>query len=671
MAKFCRIHCSIALFLGLSFVFLTSCSSDPNLQGRNNSIFKSMISRGVNTNPVRDFTSNRLGSRSDRPIREVFEPGTDSDFRSSAENDAPKGIFSNGQKVSVNFVNTELQEFARAVFEDVLKKNYTIDPRLKGAITIRTTLPIHKQHLLELMRQALAANNAKLFFKNDTYQIVAGSNGQTDQPIRMVHLRFISADKLTEELKPLVPAGVQVIPSKSISALFLKGPLQKIDALHSIIRSFDIDRMKGMSFAVLPVRNAPASIIAEELSQVLGADDQPSTSILAISRMNSLLVISKRSSVLYAAKDWLRKLDQKNLKEAQSYVYSVQNRRAEELATVLRQAFISNNQTGTSPRNSKYKATAIIPALNAPPDRRSREHSIKQKPQIKITADPTTNSLIIFCTPEQYKLIRSALYRLDIVPLQVLIEATIAEVRLNHDLRHGVSWFLKTKHIGANFSTAEDGSVSEKSPGFNFVIDIPRGKFILNALEGVTDVEIVSTPSMTVLDNQTARLQVGDQVPIATRSAKSTTDATAPIVNTIELKDTGIILSVTPRVNASGLVILDIVQEASDVIVTSTSGIDSPTIRQRKFESSIAVKNGMAIVLGGLISRRKDTGESGVPIVKDIPLLGNLFKTKTKKHEKIELIAIIRPTVIRNQQDIRAIAGEFRRKMRGINGIKP
>lgn len=175
---------------------------------------------------------------------------------------------------------------------------------------------------------------------------------------------------------------------------------------------------------------------------------------------------------------------------------------------------------------------------------------------------------------------------------------------------------------------------------------------------------------MTVLDNQTANLQVGDQVPIATQSINNTTSNTASSINTIELKDTGIILSVTPRLNSSGLVLLDIKQEVSDVTSTTSSGIDSPTIQQRKFQSTVAVKDGNHIILGGLISQKKQMNKSAVPVVHKIPVFGNLFKNKTKISTKNELVVIIKPTIIRNQTDINAIAEELNFKMPNLANMR-
>jgi general secretion pathway protein D len=182
----------------------------------------------------------------------------------------------------------------------------------------------------------------------------------------------------------------------------------------------------------------------------------------------------------------------------------------------------------------------------------------------------------------------------------------------------------------------------------------------------MTDVKFLSAPTLLVLDNQTARLQVGDEVPVATQTSVSTTDANAPIVNSLEFRDTGVILEITPRVNASGLVILEIEQEVSEVTATTTSGIDSPTIQQRKIKSTVAVHNQETVALGGLIRDRLEKATTAVPLLSEMPILGNLFRSINDSATRTELLVLIRPRVVRNQDDARAVTEELRQKLPGL-----
>jgi general secretion pathway protein D len=251
-----------------------------------------------------------------------------------------------------------------------------------------------------------------------------------------------------------------------------------------------------------------------------------------------------------------------------------------------------------------------------------------------------------------------------VLPSQVLIEATIVEVGLNDALRHGVRWFLQSGNHSGSLTDSPVGGQGSVFPGFNYTFSAGNARLVVHALERMTDIEIVSSPALTVLDNQAATLKIGDQVPVATRSSRSVTNPDAPIVNDIEMKDTGIILSVTPRVNASGLVMLDISQEASDVVPTTTSTIDSPTIRQRKINSSVAVQSGSEVILGGIISRRREKTKEGVPGLMNLPIIGGAFTSlATNGKDRTELMIIIRPTVVNSRQDLHILTEEIKSRM--------
>lgn len=273
---------------------------------------------------------------------------------------------------------------------------------------------------------------------------------------------------------------------------------------------------------------------------------------------------------------------------------------------------------------------------------------------------------MIRAIPRDYRKIEAALEQLDILPLQVLIEATIAEVVLQGDLRYGVEWFFRFGDASFQFSRLTSGLVTPNLPGFSALFSNGDVRAVINALEEVTDISVISSPQLLVLDNQTARLQVGDQVPIATQTAVSVTDPDAPQVNTIEQRDTGVILSVTPRVNAGGLVIMEIDEETSDVVETTTSDIDSPTIRQRRVASSVAVQSGETVVLGGLIREEDETRETGIPFLHRLPIIGALFGVKDNQRRRTELLVVITPRIVRNPEQARAVTQELRRRLQGL-----
>jgi general secretion pathway protein D len=212
--------------------------------------------------------------------------------------------------------------------------------------------------------------------------------------------------------------------------------------------------------------------------------------------------------------------------------------------------------------------------------------------------------------------------------------------------------------------------VNPQVPGFNFIISSGNFRVILDALSSITNVRVVSSPSLAVLDNQTAQLKVGDQVPVITRQQQSTDNPDAPLVNNVEYRDTGVILQVTPRINPDGQVNLEIHQEVSNV-VAGTEDKPNPTISQREVGTSVSVASGQTVILGGLISDRQSRGNSGVPVLRDIPLVGNLFSGVDNSDQRTELVILITPKVIRNGVDAKAVAEEFRSRMQLFGATPP
>ena len=243
--------------------------------------------------------------------------------------------------------------------------------------------------------------------------------------------------------------------------------------------------------------------------------------------------------------------------------------------------------------------------------------------EVRIIADKVNNKLLIRAPARVYRKILSVLYRIDRAPLQVLINATLAEVTLTDDLQYGVQFYLQGKAGTFGFSTGDAVKIEPSAPGLNFMFG-SRGtpKVIIDALATQTAVRVVSSPTVVVLHNQAATLQVGDEVPIATRQVSSVTNPEAPLVNEIQFRDTGVILKVTPRINSNGLVTMDVQQEISSVVNAASAGDAgtlTPTISQRRISSMIAVQDGQMVVLGGLISEQSDKQKSRVPVIDRIP----------------------------------------------------
>ena len=260
---------------------------------------------------------------------------------------------------------------------------------------------------------------------------------------------------------------------------------------------------------------------------------------------------------------------------------------------------------------------------------------------------------------------------LDRPSAQVAIEATIAEVSLNNDLQYGVQVFLKSETLGAGrnkgsigiFQAAGSAALSRVLPGFNLLLGSETDpRLIIDALRGVTEVKVLSTPSVVVMDNKSATLQVGDEIPIVTRTAQSVTDPDAPVVNNVEFRNTGVILKVLPKITANGTINLVIEQEISSVAPGDAATL-TPTISKRRISSTVSVTSGQTVLLGGLVSERQQRGRSGVPVLGDLPLIGDAFRTNKNAATRTELIVLIRPQVIRDSLDAQQIAEEMRSQL--------
>jgi general secretion pathway protein D len=302
---------------------------------------------------------------------------------------------------------------------------------------------------------------------------------------------------------------------------------------------------------------------------------------------------------------------------------------------------------------------------------------------VRITADVTNNAVLVYADQESQRVVEQTIRQIDRPQRQIAIEATIAEVTLNDQLNYGVQFFLASQkgsisntiagvtpsntglEPASNAVNAAAGALLGRVlPGFNFLIGSENSpRVILDALHGVTNVKVLSNPSLVVLDNQTATLQVGDQVPFSTGTATVLT-ANNTVVSTIDYKNTGIILRVLPRANSNGNVVLDIEQEISNVAAgSSVAPTLTPTISQRRVKSSISVASGQTVLLAGLISETENRQRQGIPLLDSIPGVGDAFSHQNTQRTRTELILFIRPTVIKDAVDAHVIAEEMRTKM--------
>jgi len=545
------------------------------------------------------------------------------------------------------------------------------------------------------------------------------ANAEPGYGITVMPLRYVSAQVVLKALDSFAvkPGMARVDSARNL--LLVQGPsTERISAIEAAL-SLDVDWMKNQSVGIFPVRNASPDTIIAELQNVFDSGREGAAANLVrfqpMNRLNAVLAIAHTPQKIDEVATWVRRLDKSDVDNTTVRIYRLRFGNAKIMAGILREVFTGQASTvsttpgqgdlsqltpgstlqratspdasssgGTMSGSSTMQGRSPTTSLgtrtdsSVDPDQQSNKVSADIAttplagasgpallPNVRITADTANNSLLIYANRDQYKIVERAIFELDRAPMQVAIDATVAEITLKNELQYGVQFYLQSSFKGNQGSIGFGATdvLKRVIPGGNLVLGADQDpRLVINALRQITDVNVLSSPALVVLDNQQALLQVGDEVPIATRSAVDVSVPNAPIVNNIEMRNTGVILKVTPRVNANGVVTLDVIQEISNV-VKSVAQTLTPTISQRKVQSSIAVASGQTVLLGGLISNRSEKNKSGLPILSELKYIGDFFGQNAGSSERTELIVFIRPQIIRDGVDAQLVAEELRSKL--------
>jgi general secretion pathway protein D len=403
--------------------------------------------------------------------------------------------------------------------------------------------------------------------------------------------------------------------------------------------------------------------------------------LLPIERLNAVLVIAHRPDHIAEVQRLVEQLDWgvEGSSGRRLFVYELENGKAENIANALQVIFGEsdtepslNGGTRTSGSNVFRSAEELSrpppepgATLNVVSDSTSDGFLAESQGHIKIIADADNNAILILASQQDYRAIEAAIRRLDIAPRQVLIEATIAEVTLSNTLDYGVRWFLENSNNEIGFNAPVPAQASGSGLAFAFFDEGKDLSAFFDLLATESSVKFLSTPQVMVLDNQTANIRVGDQIPVTTRSSQSTTNPDAPIVTEVQFRDTGTLLTVTPRINAGGQVTLEISQEVSlPGTEPAVGGGGNVSIAQRTINSSVIVQSGQTVVLGGLILENTNEGKSGIPVLMNIPLLGKLFSSTSEDVFRTELIVTVTPRVVENQRAMQQVTEEMRARMK-------
>ena len=540
--------------------------------------------------------------------------------------------------------------------------------------------------------------------------------------VQIVPLRFVGTREMARILEPFVKDATAVRVDDLRNLIVLSGTERELKHLMDTIDTFDVDWMSGMSVGLFTLQSADVKTVGQELDKVIGdRNTSPLTGILRvipIERLNALLVITPQPAYLEEAKKWIERLDRggNDGSGLRFYVYHLQNQRAEKLAPLLQQAFTGRVTTTTTQSAPTLAPGTPAGTITSPPAFQAQTQQQTPAPaqpvptpaaaaaaaavaaaraasgegigvvrNIQAVADKDNNTILIVATQAEYSVIEAALKKLDVPARQVMIEVTIAEVTLTDDLQYGVEWYFTNgpKQAGGVFSkgtapgnlfdvaaSVAAAGINAKVPGFSYLLSgvFPGGvQAALTALGTAGNTKVVANPHVAALDNQKATIKVGDRIPITQQTTVGgTTDA---ITTTSQYIDTGVLLAVTPHINAGGLVQLDVQAEVSNP-GAADPGV-APPINTRSVQSILSVQSGQTMVMGGLISDQKIGGASGIPLLSKIPVIGALFGTQSFKEVRTELVLFITPRVVENEYDMKMTVDDLRRRMERLEDVFP
>ncbi len=588
---------------------------------------------------------------------------------------------------SLDFVNIAISEFASVVFTEMLHKNYVLDNSIKGDVTVQTQGQVNSAQLLTIVESVLASKNAVMIAREGHFDLIplskakkyslkpelySARNVKPGYRMVIVPVNFVNPEDLKAILESVAPGAGHMKIDKDSRSVVITGTEQEIANVVDAVQIFDVSWLESKSIALLPVKNTKASIIKKEIDKILASQNPTHQIVLeTFERFNALLIVARQKKEVDAVRNWLKILDiEVPTADTRLFVYKVQNRKASELADMLNGIFGEGGGTSVGSKanaNDKTASTKEVVVTNKKAAKIA-EVSGKKSDTLKIVADETNNSIVILAKKSEFQSIKSVIGELDVLPLQVLIEVSIVEVTLSDELSYGVEWFLRHNGINNNLDAESTLDVNAGAgigaivPGFSFLLSGSGSlvQAVFNTLAAESKLNVLSSPSLMALDNHTATIRVGNQQPVQVASARSTNNDV--LTQSIEFKSTGVLLSVTPRVNSGGLVTMELSQEVTDV-----GGIDDATgqrsFLQRNINSTVAVQDGRTIVLGGLITENYVESESGIPGAYKWPIIGGLFGKLSKSKVKRELIVLITPKVIFNHENASNITQEYAEKM--------
>jgi len=607
-----------------------------------------------------------------------------------------------GGPVSVNVQDVPVPAFANEVFGNLLGMNVSMTAQvsaLQDLVTLRTQSRQAPRALFQLARQILGEYGVVVNVEGDLVKLETVASGTVTTPpliisgrtlpqvptshrpiFQLVELNVVSSNDASRWLTTIFAQDLQVTEQVARNALLISGRPSQVQQAVEALQVFDRPLMRGR----ISIRLEPAFISASELAghltevlNVQGYATQRGVSpasiiVLPIAAGNALLIFAATQEALDYAVAWARELDRPNQQAGTKslFYYQVKNTRASELATVLSGGDVSAD----SSRGGAAAGVNATPAATAPRTRTaSRSGGVSQQGGVlgdgRLQIDEPRNAIIYQGDPAQWERILTLIRQIDRSPRQVMIEVTIAEITLTNSQETGVDWFATNGFGRFNGSIWSGGGAGGEGggsggPGLTWLLDIGgQSRAMLRTLAQDSKVNILSNPRLLVKSGSEATFEVGDEIPTVsmTTSSGNQTEGTSNILQAIQYRKTGVLLTVTPTVYSGNRVDLDVSQEVSQASneappVSTAASTASPTIRNRSISTSLTLSDGQSVVMGGLMSQDQSDANTGIPGLRKIPLLGHLFKSTRKVMEKRELVLIIVPYIIEDDDQAAALS---------------
>lgn len=604
-----------------------------------------------------------------------------------------------GGTVVLNFNEANLREILQTISE-ITGENFILAPGVTAKVSIKTMKPVAKADVFGIFETILDLNGLAPVKTGSYYKIVPSQAAKqhniaisrTADPKKvpdgdtiinlLVPIEFISANEVSQVLKPMISANGSISVYPRTNTLMVTDISTNLKKVLEVMELLDVDTFKALNIELVPVRRVDALTLSNELNDIftnLGfSKDTTRLIVTPLERLNSVIVIASSPSLLDSAKEWIDRLDQLPSIEGTSiHTYYVQNDTASNLKNLLEQLY--GGRSGASAQGGAPAAAAAAKQAARPGGALSDGNE-----EIKIYIYEPSNALIVRSSQRDYMSILNTLKELDKPPKQVLIEAMIVEVSLDESTKYGIQWSAITGNFNVQQNTQMVGSkidspekvistpigITAPAGLTAFLTDGSRFFGILQALASDGKVKVLSNPHIMVKNYEKASINIGSDEPVATQSTQTAVTGTAGLIQNIEYRKTGVLLTVTTQITEGGMIALTVRQEVSNKSTDRTVGnAVYPSFSKREAETSVVSKDGETILIGGLIDEDKKVTKSGVPFLKDIPFLGSLFRFTDITESRTELAILLTAKVIANPEAAALVSDEFKKRVKDASDL--